>query len=118
MFPIVNRLCVALLYGRPGRVTVQNGGFRPGQFITKLNQREATENGTTFMFASRLDGAELVAARRLVCRSPETTANSILVRALNESLEPYRSPATTSTTPMAGRCAARRHHQRAKGGVK
>jgi hypothetical protein len=27
-----NRCCVALLYFRAGRLTVQNGGFRPGQY--------------------------------------------------------------------------------------
>ena len=31
-FPIVNRFCVALLYGRAaGRLADENGGFRPGQ---------------------------------------------------------------------------------------
>ena len=30
-FPIGNRFCVALLYGRAGRVTAQTGGLRPGQ---------------------------------------------------------------------------------------
>jgi hypothetical protein len=30
-FPTVNRVCMALLYARVGRLTVENGGFRPGQ---------------------------------------------------------------------------------------
>ena len=30
-FSIVDRFCMALLYGRAGRLTTQNGGFRPGQ---------------------------------------------------------------------------------------
>ena len=25
-------MCVALLYGRAGRLTAENGGFRPGQY--------------------------------------------------------------------------------------
>ena len=29
VFPAVNRFCMALLYGRAGRFTAQNGGFRP-----------------------------------------------------------------------------------------
>jgi hypothetical protein len=28
-FPTVNRFCTALLYGRAGRLTAPNGGFRP-----------------------------------------------------------------------------------------
>jgi hypothetical protein len=31
-FSIVNRFCMARLHGRAGRLTAQNGGFRPGQF--------------------------------------------------------------------------------------
>jgi hypothetical protein len=30
-FPYVNRFCMELLYGRAGRLTTKNGGFRPGQ---------------------------------------------------------------------------------------
>ena len=30
-FPIVTRFCMAVLYGRAGRLTLQTGGFRPGQ---------------------------------------------------------------------------------------
>jgi hypothetical protein len=30
-FPYVNRFCMALLYGRGGRLTRKNGGLRPGQ---------------------------------------------------------------------------------------
>jgi hypothetical protein len=30
-FPYVNRFCMALLYGRAGRLTAKTGGFRPGQ---------------------------------------------------------------------------------------
>ena len=30
-FSIVNWVCMALLYRRAGRLTAQNGGFRPGQ---------------------------------------------------------------------------------------
>jgi hypothetical protein len=29
-FPIVNRFSMARMYGRTGRITAQNGGFRPG----------------------------------------------------------------------------------------
>jgi hypothetical protein len=32
VFPTVNVLSRALLYGRDGRLTAENGGFRPGQF--------------------------------------------------------------------------------------
>ena len=31
VFPIVDQFCMALLNGRPGRLTAQNGGFRPGR---------------------------------------------------------------------------------------
>ena len=31
-FPIANRVCMGLLFGRAGRLTYKNGGFRPGQF--------------------------------------------------------------------------------------
>ena len=30
-FPIVNQFCTVILYGRGGRLTAQNGDFRPGQ---------------------------------------------------------------------------------------
>ena len=30
-FPMTKRFCAARLHGRGGRVTAQNGGFRPGQ---------------------------------------------------------------------------------------
>jgi hypothetical protein len=30
LFPIVTRFCMVGLYGRAGRLTAQNGGFRPG----------------------------------------------------------------------------------------
>jgi hypothetical protein len=33
-FSIVDRFCAALLYGRAGRFTAQNGDFRPGQSTT------------------------------------------------------------------------------------
>ena len=36
-FPTVNRFCMALLYGRAGRLTAQNGGFRRGQVLQKVN---------------------------------------------------------------------------------
>ena len=29
VFPIANRFCMAFLYGRAGRLTAKNGGFRP-----------------------------------------------------------------------------------------
>jgi hypothetical protein len=29
-FSIVNRFCMAVLYGRTGRLIAKNGGFRPG----------------------------------------------------------------------------------------
>jgi hypothetical protein len=29
--PQLNRFCMAALYGRAGRLTAKNGGFRPGQ---------------------------------------------------------------------------------------
>jgi hypothetical protein len=31
-FSVGNRFCTALLYGRTGRLTAQNGGVRPGQW--------------------------------------------------------------------------------------
>ena len=34
-FSYVNRFCVALWYGRAGRLTAENGGFRPGQVAAK-----------------------------------------------------------------------------------
>ena len=33
-FPILNRFCLAFLYGRAGRLRAQNGGSRPGQYAT------------------------------------------------------------------------------------
>ena len=31
-FPIVNQVCVGILYGRAGRLTAKNSGFRPGHW--------------------------------------------------------------------------------------
>jgi ATP-dependent RNA helicase DHX37/DHR1 len=35
-FPTVDRFSIALLYGRAGRLTAENGGFRPGQGVRSL----------------------------------------------------------------------------------
>ena len=35
VFPTVNRFCMVCLYGRAGRLTAQNGCFRPGQIKRK-----------------------------------------------------------------------------------
>ena len=40
MFSTVTRFCVGALYGRAGRVTALNGGFRPGQFFEKSNDNK------------------------------------------------------------------------------
>jgi hypothetical protein len=32
-FSVVNRVCVACLYGCTGCLTAKNGGFRPGQWL-------------------------------------------------------------------------------------
>jgi hypothetical protein len=32
-------ICMGLLYGRAGRLTAENGGFRPGQFCSTATQR-------------------------------------------------------------------------------
>ena len=38
--PTVNRVCMALLHGRAGRLTARNGGSRPGQKMEPFPQRE------------------------------------------------------------------------------
>jgi hypothetical protein len=42
-FSYENPFCVGLLYGRAGRLTAENGGFRPGQSI---GQRCSAADGT------------------------------------------------------------------------
>ena len=37
-FSIGNQFCVAFLYGRAGRLTAQNGGFRPGQHTQRIEE--------------------------------------------------------------------------------
>jgi hypothetical protein len=38
-FPTSNQCCVAFFYGRAGRLTAENGGFRPGQAWWRLSSR-------------------------------------------------------------------------------
>jgi hypothetical protein len=38
-FSYVNRFSMALLYGRAGRLTAENGGFRPGQWCSRARSR-------------------------------------------------------------------------------
>ena len=41
-FPIVNRVCVGPVYGRAGRLTYKNGGFRPGRADARRKQPRGT----------------------------------------------------------------------------
>jgi hypothetical protein len=43
-FPIANRFCVALLYGRACRLTAENGGFRRGQ-VVQVDRRPRRHGG-------------------------------------------------------------------------
>ena len=55
-FPTVNRFCMALLYGRAGCLTSQNGGFRPGSSATALKNLAMwinSEVGQRFRFHGR-----------------------------------------------------------------
>ena len=53
-FSYVHRFSMALLYGRAGRLTAKNGGFRPGQYL------EAERGGR-----GAVEGAEEEEVRRI-----------------------------------------------------
>ena len=50
-FSIGNQFCVAFLYGRAGRLTAQNGGFRPGQHTQRMRSSRATTRRRTAAWA-------------------------------------------------------------------
>jgi hypothetical protein len=65
VFPAVNRFCMALLYGRAGRLTAKTGGFRPGQWS---DQPPDTDRGDDAAFR---DSVRLPLARALWPAQPQ-----------------------------------------------
>ena len=56
-FPIVTWVSMALLYGRAGRLTAKNGGFRPGQWTRAVANRRSTTHGAATRVGSVAGGA-------------------------------------------------------------
>ena len=80
-FPYENYFCVGLLYGRTGRLTVENGGFRPGQCCTtfwiKFNQRFQLLHPDEEKYTAHIENAIYNALlRTMVPRPPAGDASS------------------------------------------
>jgi hypothetical protein len=86
-FPDVNRFCMALLYGRAGRLTAKNGGFRPGQSSGSSPARLPWASTRSRLNASAISTSGL-------CNTSGAATRSTAAR---------RSPKASSTTRRLGR---------------
>jgi hypothetical protein len=76
---VVNRFYMALLYGRAGHLTANNGGFRPGQWRRSTPTRTTSRPSTP---------ARCGAAPTRATRSEGRLARVLLARALNREPTP------------------------------
>jgi hypothetical protein len=90
-FSIVNYCCMALLYGRAGRVTAQNDDFRPGQWRSRSSSpRKNTRSPTARLSSS-------------TCKSSPTTRppSSTRLTSCTAASEPAQTLSRESATRWA-----------------
>ena len=72
-FSTVNRFSMVVLYGRDGRLTAKNGGFRPGAVGSGLGR--ATRQAAREFSARRAVGVELAASRHVLAEAGLAAVN-------------------------------------------
>ena len=108
-FPIENQFCVAFLYGRAGRLTPQNGGFRPGQGAEPADASEENpvirappvpnpDRGRKKL-RSAANAAAAVAGFRAGTPVRQREGHSTVPPALHGRMLPNRSPSRAKLPP-------------------
>jgi hypothetical protein len=97
-----NPFCMGLLYGRPGCLTAENGGFRPGQFQIAVRSTTAL-NGVVVNLTSdlgrRRSGPDI---QREVYTLVTTAANNVTSRGVGRYPDPLPFPNDTVRFPQGG----------------
>ena len=66
-FSCVNRFCMGFLYGRAGRLTAENGGFRPGQVVKRPASCPGRAEMQLMVGVATYNRPQCVAFARRVC---------------------------------------------------
>ena len=98
-FPTVDLLSMELLYGRAGRLTAKNGGFRPGQ---SRGARPRARSGTRGRWAR-----PFMPARHLIHADCASSAVAAVARYRDEVLIGRAQRPATTTTAARATAAAR-----------